>query len=69
MNFWEKPVMRQLLDQWSHPAFASVEGFSELLDATGLVEGGVETADWTNYGRFGRASFDPRGSCVSACWA
>ena len=47
LNFWEKPVMRQLLDQWSHPAFASVEGFSELLDATGLVEGGVETADWT----------------------
>ncbi len=39
--------MRQLFDQWSHPAFASVEGFSELLDATGLVEGGVETADWT----------------------
>ncbi|HVP17620.1 MAG TPA: methyltransferase domain-containing protein, partial [Spirochaetia bacterium] len=47
LNFWEKPVMRQLLDQWSHPAFSSIEGFSELLDATGLVEGRVETADWT----------------------
>ncbi len=46
LNLWEKPVMRQLLDQWSHPAFASIEGFSELLDATGLVER-VETADWT----------------------
>ena len=22
LNFWEKPVMRQLLDQWSHPAFS-----------------------------------------------
>jgi len=47
LNFWEKPVMRQLLDQWAHPAFASIEGFSELLEATGLVEGTVVTADWT----------------------
>ncbi|MEH1836925.1 MAG: methyltransferase domain-containing protein [Nostoc sp.] len=47
LNFWEKPVMRQLLDQWSHPAFSSIEGFSELLVATGLVEGEVITADWT----------------------
>lgn len=47
LNFWEKPVMRQLLDQWSHPAFASIEGFSELLEETELVEGEVITADWT----------------------
>ncbi|QYO63701.1 methyltransferase domain-containing protein [Leptolyngbya sp. 7M] len=47
LNFWEKPVMQQLLDQWSHPAFASIEGFAELLEATGWVEGTVETADWT----------------------
>ena len=47
LNFWEKPVMRQLLDQWSHPAFASIEGFAELLAETGLVEGDVVTADWT----------------------
>lgn len=47
LNFWEKLVMRQLLDQWSHPAFASIEEFSELLEATGWVEGTVETADWT----------------------
>ncbi len=47
LNFWEKLVMRQLLDQWSHPAFSSIEGFSELLEATGLVEGTVTTADWT----------------------
>lgn len=44
---WERAVMRQLLDQWSHPAFASIEGFSELLAATGLVAGEVETADWS----------------------
>ena len=47
LNFWEKPVMQQLLDQWSHPAFSSIEGFSELLEATGFVEGSVLTADWT----------------------
>ena len=47
LNFWEKPVMQQLLDQWSHPAFSSIEGFSELLAATGFVEGEVVTADWT----------------------
>lgn len=47
LNFWEKPVMRQLLDQWSHPQFASIEGFSELLEETGFVEGKVITADWT----------------------
>ncbi len=47
LNFWEKPVMKQLLDQWSHPAFASIEGFSELLSETGLVQAEVKTADWT----------------------
>ncbi|MBR8839542.1 MAG: methyltransferase domain-containing protein [Stigonema ocellatum SAG 48.90 = DSM 106950] len=47
LNFWEKPVMGQLLAQWSHPAFSSIEGLDELLAATELVEGEVITADWT----------------------
>ena len=47
LNFWEKPLMRQLLDQWSHPAFASIEGFAEQIAETGIVEGEVVTADWT----------------------
>ncbi|MGF1539374.1 MAG: methyltransferase domain-containing protein [Pleurocapsa sp.] len=47
LNFWEEPVMRQLLDQWSHPAFASIEGFAECLEGTGLVEDKVITADWS----------------------
>ncbi|MDY7005589.1 MAG: methyltransferase domain-containing protein [Cyanobacteriota bacterium] len=47
LNFWEKPVMRQLLEQWSHPAFSSIEGFAELIAETGLVEGEVVTTDWT----------------------
>ncbi|HIK56770.1 MAG TPA: methyltransferase domain-containing protein [Synechococcales cyanobacterium M55_K2018_004] len=47
LNRWERWVMRQLLDQWAHPEFASIEGFAELLEATGLTEGGIKTADWT----------------------
>jgi MPBQ/MSBQ methyltransferase len=47
LNFWEKPVMQQLLDQWAHPKFSSIEEFSELLEATGMVEGNVTTGDWT----------------------
>lgn len=39
--------MRQLLDQWSHPQFASIEGFAEELAATGFAAGEVITADWT----------------------
>ncbi|MGD1857237.1 MAG: methyltransferase domain-containing protein [Leptolyngbyaceae cyanobacterium] len=47
LSWWERPVMRQLLDQWSHPAFSSIEGFAEELETTGLVAGRVVTADWT----------------------
>ncbi|HEY9838115.1 MAG TPA: methyltransferase domain-containing protein, partial [Vampirovibrionales bacterium] len=35
LNFWERPVMQQLLEQWAHPAFSSIEGFSEQLESTG----------------------------------
>jgi MPBQ/MSBQ methyltransferase len=45
---WERWVMKQLLDQWAHPEFASIEGFAELLEETGLSQAGtVTTADWT----------------------
>ncbi|OKH52038.1 SAM-dependent methyltransferase [Calothrix sp. HK-06] len=44
---WERWVMRQLLDQWAHPEFASIEGFAELLQATALTKGAVTTSDWT----------------------
>jgi MPBQ/MSBQ methyltransferase len=46
LNWWERLVMRQLLDQWSHPAFSSIEGFAELLEQTGMADT-VTTADWT----------------------
>jgi len=47
LNAWEKPVMKQLLDQWSHPAFSSIEGFAELLEETEMTDGAVMTDDWT----------------------
>lgn len=47
LNWWEKPVMTQLLDQWAHPKFSSIEGFSELLEETGLVQDQVINADWS----------------------
>jgi MPBQ/MSBQ methyltransferase len=47
LNAWERPVMKQLLDQWAHPAFASIEGFAEELANTGLAADEVITADWT----------------------
>jgi len=43
----ERVIMKQLLDQWSHPAFSSIEGFAELLEATGYTQGQVITDDWT----------------------
>jgi MPBQ/MSBQ methyltransferase len=46
LNFGERIVMKQLLDQWSHPQFASIEGFAEALAGTGLAEE-VITDDWT----------------------
>ncbi|MBP0035106.1 MAG: methyltransferase domain-containing protein [Roseofilum sp. Belize BBD 4] len=47
LNGLERMIMKQLLDQWSHPAFSSIEGFSELLEATGYAQGQVVTDDWT----------------------
>jgi MPBQ/MSBQ methyltransferase len=47
LALWERWVMRQLLDQWAHPEFASIEGFAELLQATNLTQGAVTTTDWT----------------------
>jgi MPBQ/MSBQ methyltransferase len=47
LSAWERWVMQQLLDQWAHPEFASIEGFAELLQATGLTQGEVVTTDWT----------------------
>ncbi|MEB3172611.1 MAG: methyltransferase domain-containing protein [Cyanobacteriota bacterium] len=48
MNRVERWVMRQLLDNWAHPEFASIEGLQANLQgsrwAGGMV---VETGDWS----------------------
>ena len=56
LNRRERWVMRQLLDQWAHPEFASIAGFAGNLQASpyGRVRPGaqgpelaLETGDWT----------------------
>lgn len=44
----ERLVMRQLLDQWAHPEFASIPGLRGHLEASPWADGmRVETADWS----------------------
>ncbi|QEY32227.1 methyltransferase domain-containing protein [Synechococcus sp. RSCCF101] len=40
-------VMRQLLDQWAHPEFASIAGLRHHLETSQQRRGPIETADWT----------------------
>ena len=47
MSRKERWVMRQLLNQWAHPEFASIKGFQTNLDVSTHHLSAVETADWT----------------------
>jgi MPBQ/MSBQ methyltransferase len=49
MSGLERLVMRQLLDQWAHPEFASIPGLRRHLEQS-VWAGGlqVETADWSD---------------------
>ena len=48
MNRRERWVMRQLLDQWAHPEFASIRSLQANLQASPWSGGmTVDTADWT----------------------
>ncbi len=47
MRRHERWVMRQLLNQWAHPEFASIKGFQGNLIASPHQQGAVGTADWT----------------------
>jgi len=48
MNRHERWVMRQLLDQWAHPEFASIRSLQVNLQASPWSGGmTVDTADWT----------------------
>lgn len=43
----ERWVMRQLLHQWAHPEFASIQGFQANLEASEQHRGTICIADWT----------------------
>ena len=47
MTNLERWVMRQLLDQWAHPEFASIKGFRRNLLHSPFACGPVESDDWT----------------------
>ena len=48
LNRRERWVMRQLLDQWAHPEFASIRSLQAHLQASPWARGlQVDTADWT----------------------
>ena len=47
MTKTERRVMRQLLNQWAHPEFASIAGFQQNLEASQHGQGGINTDDWS----------------------
>jgi MPBQ/MSBQ methyltransferase len=48
MNRLERWVMRQLLDQWAHPEFASIPSLRRNLETSPWNRGlPISTADWT----------------------
>ena len=49
LNFLEKLIMNQLLIQWTHPEFSSIEGFKNNLLNSPYCGGSVETSNWTKY--------------------
>tara|TARA_B100000579_G_scaffold320046_1_gene269656 strand:- start:170 stop:1102 length:933 start_codon:yes stop_codon:yes gene_type:complete len=49
LNFLEKFIIRQLLTQWTHPEFSSIEGFKKNLLNSPYCGSFVETSDWTKY--------------------
>ncbi len=49
LDFLEKFIMNQLLIQWTHPEFSSIEGFKNNLLNSPYCGSSVETANWTKY--------------------
>ena len=48
MNRRERWVMRQLLEQWAHPEFASIRGLQRHLEQSDFAAGmAIDTGDWT----------------------
>ena len=48
-SFLEKLIMNQLLIQWTHPEFSSIEGFKKNLLKSSYCGSSVEVSDWTQY--------------------
>ena len=49
MDRRERWVMRQLLEQWAHPEFASIRGLQKHLESSDQSGGiSIETGDWTS---------------------
>ena len=49
LSFLEKVIMNQLLVQWTHPEFSSIEGFKNNLLNSPYCGSSVETSNWTKY--------------------
>lgn len=49
MNILERLIVRQLLTQWAHPEFSSIQGFKQNLLNSKYIGGYVEVDDWTSY--------------------
>tara|TARA_Y100001968_G_scaffold104654_1_gene94590 strand:- start:171 stop:1097 length:927 start_codon:yes stop_codon:yes gene_type:complete len=49
LNQFEKLVLKQLLKQWAHPEFSSINNFKNNLLQSEFNGGSVETDDWTKY--------------------
>ncbi len=49
LNLLEKFIMHQLLTQWTHPEFSSIEGFKKNLLNSPFCGSSVESSDWTKY--------------------
>jgi len=48
-NFIEKLVLKQLLEQWVHPNFISINDFSDILKNNGNSSGRVISENWNFY--------------------
>ncbi len=49
LNLLEKFIMNQLLIQWTHPEFSSIEGFKNNLLNSPYCGSPIETSNWTKY--------------------
>ncbi len=49
LNIFEKFIMNQLLTQWTHPEFSSIDGFTNNLLNSPYCGSSVESLNWTRY--------------------